>query len=97
MKMFWLVIVLFCCGLSFYGGHQLAYDHSIYNADAILLGVFKVEMAHVLMFNTYMVEDKYKFFEHIYNEIRIRFDWNLDEVADETGVMENTFSDNIGV
>ena len=83
MKKLVFLILFLTCSLSFYGGHQLAYDHAIYEADAVLLGVFKTDMEYVYMFNGYMVADKYKFFEHIYNEFRIRFDWNLDEVDEE--------------
>ena len=85
MKKFWLVLLLLCltCSISFYGGHQLAYDHAIYNADAVLMGVFKVDMEHVYTFNGFMVADKYKFFEHIYNQFRVWFDWNLEDVEEE--------------
>ena len=84
MKKFWLVLLLLCltCSISFYGGHQLGYDHAILNADAVLFGAFETDMSYVIIFNTFMIEDKYKFFEHIYNQFRLWFDWNLEEVEE---------------
>ena len=84
MKRFWLMMLLLCltCSISFYGGHQLAYDHAIYNADAVLLGMFEVDEPSIIMFNTFMVIDKRKFFGHIYNQFRIWFNWNLPEVEE---------------
>jgi len=86
MKKLFLVLLMLCltCSIAFYGGHQLAYDHAIYNADAVLLGVFKTDVSYVIAFNTFMIEDKAKFFEHIYNQFRLWFEWNLPEVEEET-------------
>ena len=84
-----LILSISLLSISFYGGHQLAYDHAIYNADAVLLEMFEINTSQIIMFNTFMVVDKYKFFGHIYNQFRIWFNWNLDEVSGETIVIEN--------
>lgn len=75
------LVLLFIMGGSFYGGHKLGYNHAIYYADAILLEN-GAPVQTVFWFNYGMLQDKDKILTHIYDQFRIWFDWNLEEVEE---------------